>query len=215
MVKSLQLFAILLISCIKIQSIYSIDNLYTSKLNNVYYMDNEQKYTWFDALSKCARMNMSLATIDTKEKSDDITDLMKATFSNPNPLWIGGAATGSDHHYVWISNGEKFDFTNWNPGEPSYYSESELCLLTGWNAELRWNDHQCHKTFGMLCELSQYYYWEEEIQEELQREVADKQQLQNNLDKSQLLLQLLLDYRKSHISDGKGYNTIRDIFLNL
>ncbi|XP_065368984.1 ladderlectin-like [Calliphora vicina] len=215
MEKSLQLFAILLISFIQIQSIYSIDNLYTSNRNNIYYMDNELKYTWFNALAKCNSMNMSLVTIDTKEKSDEITDLMKNTFAKVNPLWIGGVAIGSDHHYVWISTGRKFTFTNWAAGEPSYSSETELCLLNGWSDKMLWNDHQCHKNYGVMCEYGKDYNRVQEMKTKLQDELDKEQNLQTELDKKQLMLQLLLDYRTSRGNNDEGRNTRHDLHVKV
>ncbi|XP_065357591.1 lectin subunit alpha-like [Calliphora vicina] len=178
-------------------------------------MFKKLQYTWFNALLKYNSMKMSLATIDTKEKSDEITDLIKNTFSKINPLWIGGVAIGTDHHYVWTSTGDKFTFTNWAPGEPSYFSETELCLLTGWSDKILWNDHQCHKNFGVLCEYSELYNREQEIETKLQEEVVKEQKLQAELDKKRLLLQLLLDYQKSNGNNDKGCNTKHDLYVKV
>lgn len=57
-------------------------------------------------------MKMALITIDSQEKADEITDLLKKTFEKVNSAWIGAVATGNDHEYAWISNGEKLNFTN-------------------------------------------------------------------------------------------------------
>ncbi|XP_065357557.1 lectin subunit alpha-like [Calliphora vicina] len=122
---------------------------------------------------------MSLATIDTKEKSDDITSLLKKTLVNVNPLWVGAVANGNDRLYVWISTGNKVTYTNWYEGEPDFYNNNEYCLQTGWSNKIQWNDHECHKQFGLICELNQQYHFIEEIETKLQKEVVKEQQLQN------------------------------------
>lgn len=61
-------------------------------------------------------MDMTLATIDSKEKSDEITDLLRNTFTNVNPAWTGGVAIGNDHHFVWASNAVQFHFIKLGTG---------------------------------------------------------------------------------------------------
>lgn len=147
-------------------------------------------------------MNMSLATIDTKEKSDDITALLRKEIINVNPLWIGAVANGEDRHYVWISNGHTVTFTNWFQGEPNFYAKSEYCLQTGFSENLQWNDDRCHRSFGLICDYGQNMdirnklqqledktkNLQEELQDnetKLQAELVKKAQLQKDLDISQ------------------------------
>ncbi|XP_046805797.1 lectin subunit alpha-like [Lucilia cuprina] len=180
MLKTIPLFMVFLIVLVKIQSIYSSDNLYTSSRKNIYYIENEKKYNWMGALIKCASMNMTLVTIDTKEKSNEITDLLRNTFGNVNPLWIGAITSGANPlEYVWISTGNKFTFTNWAPGQPDFYMNQEYCVQTGWSDEIKWNDHYCFTNFGVICE---YDHWKETMEVELQEQLAKQQQLKNEAD---------------------------------
>lgn len=159
-------------------------------------------------------MDMTLVTIDSKDKSDEITDLLRKTFTNINPAWTGGVAIGDDRHFVWVSDAANAQFTNWSPGEPSFSDNNEYCLLTGWKSNLQWNDANCHSKFGIICEYSQHYHVQKEMHDKLQEHLVKEQQLQTELDKNELLLRLLLDYKLSHKDNGAN-NSERKIFLNI
>ncbi|KAI8119825.1 Lectin subunit alpha [Lucilia cuprina] len=160
-------------------------------------------------------MNMTLATIDTKEKSDEITELLRNTFGNVNPVWIGAVANGDDRHYVWISTGKRVVFTNWYVDEPDFHNNNEYCLQTGWSNQIKWNDHECHLHFGLICEYTDHHDIQKEMHEKLQEEMAKQEELQKELDRNQLLLQLLLDYTKDRFHSEGTNKTIREIFLNI
>ena len=103
-------------------------------------------------------MNMSLVTIDTKRKSDDITALLKNNFGKRVPLWIGGTVNGvNPRQFVWIATGKKFVFTNWAVGQPDFAGSNEYCAQTGWTDNMEWNDHVCGLPFGFMCEHKQLY----------------------------------------------------------
>lgn len=107
---------------------------------------------------------MSLVTIDTKMKSQDITALLTDVFGKRIPLWIGGVINGDNpRHFVWISTGKKFLFTNWGPGQPDFAGNNEYCAQTGWTNNMEWNDHVCSNKFGFMCEYSHYYRCKNEL----------------------------------------------------
>ncbi|KAM7361457.1 uncharacterized protein ACRADG_012072 [Cochliomyia hominivorax] len=191
----LQFLTVLSILWIKIQTIYSSGKFYTSDQNNIYFIDDEYKYSWFDALTNCVNLNMNLVAIETKEKSDEINSLLRKEFKNINTFWIGAVANGKDRHYVWISNGHTVSFTNWHPGQPDFYNSNEYCIQIGRNNQFQWNDHDCVVEFGLICEFNRKELEQEkklnetefkaqqlqreliEIQQNLQEELAKKLEL--------------------------------------
>lgn len=155
---------------------------------------------------------MALVTIDSQEKFDEITNLLKNTFTKIKPAWIGGVATGEKHEFVWISNGKKQTFTNWSPGEPSN-RENEICQLTAWPPNLQMDDHICSMKRGVICEYSKDYHQQMNLHEKLQEELTKEAELKSELDRNTLLLKILLDYRVSHqINDG-GNKMRRDLYM--
>ncbi|XP_037821084.1 uncharacterized protein LOC119610067 [Lucilia sericata] len=141
-------------------------------------------------------MNMSLVTIDAKEKSDDITNLLSKTFGAVNGMWIGAIANGKDHHYIWISTGNEMIFSNWSPGEPNFENSQEYCVLTGWTDKIKWNDGGCYSLQGVICEYNDNSshnqnelkdFYEAKLKEELAKKQELKTQLQEELAKEQEL----------------------------
>lgn len=166
-------------------------------------------------------MKMALITIDSQEKSDEITDLLKKTFEKVNSAWIGAVATGNDHEYAWISNGEKLNFTNWSNGEPTKSDVyNEYCMLTGWPRKLQWDDNDCHSRHGFICEYHQNYSEfqknENSINEKrTQENFAALKEMRDELERNRLFLKLLMDYKISRDhSEIENKISARDIYIN-
>ncbi|KAM7361066.1 lectin subunit alpha-like [Cochliomyia hominivorax] len=129
------------------------EKLYTSDGKKFYYIENDYKYDWFEALTKCARMNMSLLTIDSKSKSENINQIVLKTFGKNVVLWVGGYAVGPNRQYTWVATGEEFTYTLWSGPNPDFYNKEEFCMQIGWSSSMGWNDNNCIKKFGFICEF--------------------------------------------------------------
>ena len=113
------------------------------------------QFTWYNALARCGSMNMSLVTIDSKNKLDDITALVNTSFSQGAHLWLGGCVNAIDPlEYVWVATGKKFEFNNWAPNQPDFSNSSEYCAHMRASTML-WNDILCTYQMGFMCEYSQ------------------------------------------------------------
>lgn len=140
---------------------------------------------------------MTLVAIDTKEKSDEITDLLKKILGESHPLWIGAVARGQNaYQYSWITSGNKVEFTNFSPGQPDFLENGEFCLQVAWNNAMQWNDHACQYLFGFICEPKQQQYHEEELEKQLKQQESKLQQMEKELKKEQLFNKILLEYLK-------------------
>ena len=99
---------------------------------------------------------MSLATIDTKTKSDDIAALLKKAFGKTVFLWFGGCVNGDNpRQFVWAATGKKFVFTNWGPGQPDFSNSKEYCAHIGSTTMDAWNDNSCTSKLGFICDYNQ------------------------------------------------------------
>ncbi|XP_037822314.1 lectin subunit alpha-like [Lucilia sericata] len=208
MAKSLQFLVILLICLTKLYYINCNENVFISGLKNVYYIESEQKFTFYDALAKCASMNMSLVTIDTKLKSQDITALLTDIFGKRIPLWIGGVVNGNNpRQFVWLATGKKFTYTNWGPSQPDFAGNNEYCAQTGWTNAMEWNDHVCSNQYGFMCEYSRYHRCQEEMQTKLQEDMKNQQ----HFELKKIVEDMLPKFKNI---DGES-RTFRDIILNI
>ncbi|KAM7361070.1 lectin subunit alpha-like [Cochliomyia hominivorax] len=129
------------------------EKLYTSDGKKIFYIENEYKYDWFEALTKCARMNMTLLTIDSKSKSDNINQIVLKTFGKNIVLWAGGYAVGTNRDFKWVATGEEFTYTFWHGANPDFSGKVEFCMQIGWGSKMEWNDNNCTKKFGFVCEF--------------------------------------------------------------
>lgn len=106
-------------------------------------------YTWTQANALCKRYGGHLATITSRGEQNFIN---KLNINNRN-LWIGGYRS-SNGNWKWVTN-EKWNYTNWAPGEPNNSSNviSNEKYLAVWPG--KWNDLANTNTYeqsGFICE---------------------------------------------------------------
>ncbi|XP_065357602.1 lectin subunit alpha-like [Calliphora vicina] len=147
---------------------------------------------------------MSLVTIDTEIKSQDITDLLTEiqVFDRHIHLWIGGAGRGTK--FFWVSTGKQFIYTNWATNTPYYQGDDTYCTQIGWRDDIKWFDYWCYRKNGFMCEYSLYYHCQEEMHTKLQEEIKKQDELK-------LKLEEMLSAPKVD-SESKQF---RDLILNI
>ncbi|XP_061392332.1 lectin subunit alpha-like [Musca vetustissima] len=103
-------------------------------------------YTWYESLSECVRLKMTLLTVDSASKRHQLAN---AKLSDASQVWIGGHDLKVDRSFEWISNSKAFVYTYWNKGEPN--SGEEHCVEMIFPS-MYWNDVRCIKKRGFICE---------------------------------------------------------------
>ncbi|XP_046800975.1 lectin subunit alpha-like [Lucilia cuprina] len=127
------------------------EKLYKTENNKLYYIDENYKYSWYEAFLQCSLKKMSLATLETLEEHDAISKILKDdNFSHHGPhLWIG--AVGGNRLFSWVSNSQPVFTTKWIPGNPDNYLQEENCLHF-WENTTELNDRKCDYKYGFICE---------------------------------------------------------------
>ncbi|XP_061388521.1 lectin subunit alpha-like [Musca vetustissima] len=120
--------------------------------NETIFIEREYKYNWYQARNECLLKNMTLITVDTSEKSELLTSLLKRIFEKSHNLWIGADELGQEDHFVWSSTGKRFEFTNWSKGKPSHNQGQEHCVNLWESSDFEWNDAPCNELKGFICE---------------------------------------------------------------
>ncbi|XP_058979961.1 lectin subunit alpha-like [Musca domestica] len=118
----------------------------TTSDGNSYYVETSMAFSWYEALSACASLKMTLLTVDSYSKRMQVDALRLSANAQ---VWIGGHDLKSSRSFEWISNGKSFDYRNWYSGEPN--SKEENCVEMTFPA-LGWNDVRCSKFRGYICE---------------------------------------------------------------
>ncbi|XP_013098458.1 lectin subunit alpha [Stomoxys calcitrans] len=131
-------------------------NYYTSPMNKIYYIEPQNKYNWFGSLTECTRMNMSIITVDSAEKTKDLNDVINTNFKDVEKplLYIGGSDMADNGKYVWHSTGNEFVYTNWAEYEPNNFEDDEHCVHIGLYNDGTWNDVKCSLKLGFICEVN-------------------------------------------------------------
>ncbi|XP_075156862.1 lectin subunit alpha-like [Haematobia irritans] len=120
------------------------------------FIEQEQKYNWFEAWNECALRNMTLIAVDTAEKHVIINSMLRKKFPKVPNLWIGGNDLGEEGKFVWSSTGKPFTFSNWQKGQPDNYKSIENCVHFYDITDFEWNDVQCVFKMGFICEENRF-----------------------------------------------------------
>ncbi|KNC26531.1 hypothetical protein FF38_04167 [Lucilia cuprina] len=131
--------------------------LFKSDEKNEYYIQPAQKFTWAQALQECDKQTMDLLTIEDAKKALEIENLLKKVFSKkPIPRFYLGAHDQEEFRtFNWITKDatKPFTYTNWESTEPNNYKKlNERCVHLGFHGSLQWNDINCERKYGFICQ---------------------------------------------------------------
>lgn len=102
---------------------------------------------------------MTLLEIDSSAKSQEVStliqDVRKRNKIGESYIWTGALLNRfPQHHFHWLSSGEKCNFTNWKDGEPNFFKDNEFCVCIYTSLKFLWNDDPCSKARGYVCEYN-------------------------------------------------------------
>lgn len=165
---------------------------------------------------------MTLLTIDTDKKSNEINNLVKKTFNKSIKLWMGGIMSRyPQKQYIWLSNGEKFDYTNWESTNPNFLNDEQFCVEFGYDKNMGWNDLGCDYKRGFVCESdSQKSKFEKLLQQEkiLNKNIEDmgkrEKLLQQQLEVLKKTLKLL-EEKQNLKTDLKDKNELAEKHVDI
>ncbi|XP_031417445.2 ladderlectin-like [Clupea harengus] len=81
---------------------------------------------WAESERHCVAMGGNLASVHSIDEYSFIQDLIREHTDGTPRTWIGGYDAVQEGLWFW-SDGSRFDYTNWYPGEPNN-SGSEHCI---------------------------------------------------------------------------------------
>uniref|UniRef100_A0A1W7R8L6 Putative salivary c-type lectin n=1 Tax=Aedes albopictus TaxID=7160 RepID=A0A1W7R8L6_AEDAL len=113
------------------------------------------KINWHKAVEFCITIDMRLASIENKAKSDAIEKFVRESdkFANVSRLWIGASDLAEEGTFTWIHNGDNLAYTHWNEREPNNNDREENCVeLTHHTGTWFWNDMNCEYETFLICQ---------------------------------------------------------------
>ncbi|XP_024235876.1 ladderlectin-like [Oncorhynchus tshawytscha] len=108
--------------------------------------------TWARAESYCLSHRANLASVHNCGDNYNLQQLVLKNTGQHQTIWIGGVDAVQNKQWFW-SDGSKFDYENWEQGEPNYYGGREHCLEMNFGGDKKWNDLNCEEKLPLVCAL--------------------------------------------------------------
>lgn len=115
------------------------------------------KKTWVEAESYCQFEGGNLASIHCPETSHFFQTLTRGNSHNFPLTWVGGHNAVQGCFWMW-SNGQKFDYDDWNKVDSKNREHSCLSINEGF--KLRWSAGCCNQTLPFICEKEMHKPWD-------------------------------------------------------
>ncbi|XP_055619973.1 perlucin-like [Toxorhynchites rutilus septentrionalis] len=110
---------------------------------------------WFEAVSYCSEIGMSILQISSKYDNKDLQDWLNENGEeSAASYWIGANDLATSGVYRWGLTNKRASLTQWASGEPNSATirgEIEHCVEIRADT-LEWNDSLCSKQLKFICE---------------------------------------------------------------
>lgn len=118
------------------------------KWNDHYYLYMDASLNWKEAKEDCKKRGGHLVTITSQEENDFLfNNLVK--YHNKDVM-IGLSDEKVENNWEWV-NGETFEYSNWQSGEPNNENNEDFVLMRSDNG--KWNDgHLEREKWNYICE---------------------------------------------------------------
>lgn len=115
------------------------------------------RYSWYSARQYCIALGGELASIGDSAEQKRVADAADG-IGGGETFWIGANDIKRERHFEW-SDGTRFSYTNWYPGEPnnkgSLGPEDCVHLRTLIDGR-KWNDLHCTNRLAFICKIPVY-----------------------------------------------------------
>eukprot|EP00063_Salmo_salar_P037511 XP_014012346.1 PREDICTED: ladderlectin-like [Salmo salar] len=115
--------------------------------------------TWPEAERRCLRLGGNLASVHSLPQYRFLQSVIRKSTRKVQRTWIGANDAIKEGLWLW-SDGSRFNYQNWGPGQPSNYNHGVIkdntngrkhCMEMNYGASRCQNDAPCWFTFPFLC----------------------------------------------------------------
>ncbi|GIX97410.1 secretory phospholipase A2 receptor [Caerostris extrusa] len=112
---------------------------------------DKDKVNWTVASQNCQLLGGYLVSIRSAGEQAYLSYLMQSLKDN---VWIGLHDTLQSGRYFWVDSSD-IRYTNWAPGEPSFFGIQEDCVKMVHNDVFSgvWRDDECNKKLPYICHM--------------------------------------------------------------
>ncbi|XP_060915844.1 galactose-specific lectin nattectin-like [Labrus mixtus] len=117
------------------------------------YIFFNDKKTWCDAEFHCVEQGGNLFSLHTPEEAELVRNVVLSATGARTKTWLG--SHDKIQNGCWLnSDGSKFEFDAWGPGEPNNYGGSEGCMQMHNTEGQPINDAPCSIKSAYMCARS-------------------------------------------------------------
>ncbi|XP_013388909.1 alpha-N-acetylgalactosamine-specific lectin-like [Lingula anatina] len=113
---------------------------------------------WNEADRECGEYGARLVAIETKAENDFLrTTIEQDSNLRRRDFWTSAHDVGREGRFMWMSTGKRLEYTKWdskNPDNGRKSGNEEDCVLLDHDEDFYWNDVECHRTRGYICEMN-------------------------------------------------------------
>uniref|UniRef100_A0A3P9NBL8 Galactose-specific lectin nattectin-like n=1 Tax=Poecilia reticulata TaxID=8081 RepID=A0A3P9NBL8_POERE len=106
--------------------------------------------SWSDAEKFCLAFDGHLASMSSTNEYNFIRHLVHKATGQHTQTWVGGHDSPEEGYWFW-SDGSKFVFNQWGPGEPSNSGGIEDCMDINIFGRDYVNDNVCSLKLPFIC----------------------------------------------------------------
>nr|BAA93690.1 haustellum specific protein A [Sarcophaga peregrina] len=105
------------------------------------------KLNWHKAYQACAKLGMSLASIESETENKSLKDYLYSQSILANQFWLSGTNLADKSTYSWQSTGKPMTFTQWAPNQPG--TLANRCTYMNFNGQ--WVTDSCYAKKYFIC----------------------------------------------------------------
>jgi len=126
--------------------------------NKEYYFYTGNTMNWYQSFQFCASQGMRLLTLQNAEENNAVKShvLTLVRSLSPPRMWTAGTDQAVEGEFIWMTTGQRIDFSGWQAGEPNNLRNEEHCLEYYSQAAF-WNDESCKTRGYCICEYYDKY----------------------------------------------------------
>ncbi|KAH8334063.1 hypothetical protein KR059_006205, partial [Drosophila kikkawai] len=123
-------------------------NKYLKNGKKYYYVINDEKQTWSDAVTKCRNMNAHLLSLQDEEE----WSALKEALNSENSYWTDVNDIMEEDKFISRTSGKIAPFLMWDDDEPNSLPGAEDCVELRANRDYKMNDVNCGELKHYICQ---------------------------------------------------------------
>ncbi|XP_053704513.1 galactose-specific lectin nattectin-like [Synchiropus splendidus] len=123
------------------------------QLENRCFLYRAEKKQWADSELECVKDGGNLLSLHSQKEYEFIRNAIKTITGSDTRVWTGGYDIVKEAEWMW-TDGSKWDFTAWGPGEPTNGQKVEHCMELNYFGKA--NDAGCHNLKPFICSKNSF-----------------------------------------------------------